>query len=103
TDNGKTYNSTFNFTGSPVKVNIGDTIYGRDVFAATGSKIDRRLLLPSSLKMADIWSKPLDADGGTSSCKDIMIYRLAETYLLGAEANMNLGNQGRASYYYNKT
>lgn len=103
TDNGKTYNSTFNFTGSPVKVNIGDTIYGRDVFAATGSKIDRRLLLPSSLKMVDIWSKPLDADGGTSSYKDIMIYRLAETYLLGAEANMHLGNQGRASYYYNKT
>lgn len=103
TENGISYNTTFNFTGSPVQVKIGDVIHGRDVFAATKKKLDRRLLLPSSLKMVDLWSKPLDADGGTASYKDIMIYRLAETFLLGAEAYMHLGNQAKASYYYNKT
>lgn len=103
TENGISYNTTSNSTGAPVKVKIGDVIYGRDIFAASGSKLDRRLALPSSLKMVDIWSKPLDADAGTSSYKDIMIYRLAETYLLGAEAYMHIGNQGKANYYYNKT
>jgi hypothetical protein len=103
TDHGISYNSTFNFTSNPVQIKIGDTIFGRDVFAATAKKIDRRALLPSSLKMVDLWSKPMDADGGTSGYKDIMIYRLAETFLLGAEAYMHLGNQNKASYYYNKT
>lgn len=103
TSNGISYNSTFNFTGSPVKVNIGDTIYGRDIFEATGSKLDRRSLLPSSLKLVDLWSKPIDADNGSSSYKDILVYRLAETFLLGAEAYMHIGDQDKARYYYNKS
>lgn len=101
--NGVTVNSTTNFAEAPYKVQIGDTLHGRDVFAATGSKIDRRALLPSSLKMADIWSKPLDADGANASFKDLMVFRLAETYLLGAEAYMHLGNQSKAREYYNQT
>ncbi|MDR1371296.1 MAG: RagB/SusD family nutrient uptake outer membrane protein [Dysgonamonadaceae bacterium] len=103
TENGISYNTTYNFTGSPVKVEIGDTIYGRDIFAATKTKLDRRSVLPSSLKLVDIWSKPLDADNGSASFKDVLIYRLAETYLLGAEAYMHIGNQEKAQYYYNKT
>ena len=103
TESGFTYNTTYNFTGSPVKVEIGDTIYGRDVYAATRSKIDRRNILPSSLKLVDIWAKPLDADNGSASYKDVLIYRLAETFLLGAEAYMHLGNQAKAQHYYNKT
>lgn len=103
TESGISYNTTYNFTGSPVKVEIGDTLYGRDVYAATKAKLDRRSLLPSSLKLVDIWSKPLDADNGSASYKDILIYRLAETYLLGAEAYMHLGNQAKATFYYNKT
>jgi hypothetical protein len=101
--NGVTVNSTTNFSETPYKVQIGDALHGRDVFAATGSKIDRRALLPSSLKMADIWSKPLDADGANASFKDLMVFRLAETYLLGAEAYMHLGNQSKARGYYNRT
>ncbi|MDR3062117.1 MAG: RagB/SusD family nutrient uptake outer membrane protein [Dysgonamonadaceae bacterium] len=103
TENGVSYNTTYNFTGNPVKVEIGDTIYGRDVFAATKTKLDRRSVLPSSLKLVDIWSKPLDADNGSASFKDVLIYRLAETYLLGAEAYMHIGDQTKAQYYYNKT
>jgi hypothetical protein len=102
TDQGISYNSTSNFTGSPLRVKIGDTIYGRDL-AATNNKLDRRNLLPSSLKLVDIWSKPINADNGSASFKDVLIYRLAETFLLGAEAYMRLGNQQKASYYYNKT
>lgn len=40
---------------------------------------------------------------GTKSYKDIMRYRLAQTYLLGAEAYSHLGNADSTAYYYNKT
>ncbi|MGV8092347.1 MAG: RagB/SusD family nutrient uptake outer membrane protein [Mangrovibacterium sp.] len=101
--NGVLVNSTTNFSGAPYQVHLGDTIFGRDIFAATRSKIDRRSFLPSSLKLIDIWSKPLDTDNGSASFKDIMIFRLAETYLLGAEAYMHLNNQAKARDYYNRT
>lgn len=39
----------------------------------------------------------------TQSFKDIIIYRLAETYLMGAEAYYHLGRNDSLSYYYNKT
>jgi starch-binding outer membrane protein, SusD/RagB family len=102
-DTGVSYYTTNNFSGQTYQTRIGDTIYGRDVFMASRVKMDRRRLLPSSLKMADIWSKPLDTDGPYASFKDIMVYRLAESYLLGAEAYMHIGDQAKASYYYNKT
>jgi hypothetical protein len=100
---GKQYNTTTNQTAAPVKVKVGDIIRGRDIAAATGTKIDRRNLLPSSIKMYDAWNKPLDADGANSSYKDVMVYRLAESYLLAAEAYFRLGNPGKALEYYNKT
>jgi hypothetical protein len=99
---GRTYTTTRNTSGAPRQIAIGDIIYGRDIFAATGSKIDRRNLLPSSIKMYDRWDKPLNADG-PNSFKDVMIYRLAESFLLGAEAAVKLNNQDRAKYYFNKT
>lgn len=101
---GKQYYHTTNRTSAPVTVKIGDIIRGRDIAAAPGgAKIDRRNLLPSSLKMYDAWNKALDADGATSSVKDVMIYRLAESYLLAAEAYFRLGNTTKALEYYNKT
>ncbi|RYZ36567.1 MAG: RagB/SusD family nutrient uptake outer membrane protein, partial [Sphingobacteriales bacterium] len=100
---GKQYYTTTNQTGAPLKVKVGDILRGRDVAAATGTKIDRRNLLPSSIKMYDAWNKPLDADGANSSFKDVMIYRLAESYLLAAEAYFRLGNNDKALEYYNKT
>lgn len=87
----------------PYTVQIGDTIYGRDLVAGGRAKVDRRQILPSSIKYVDLWTKPLDADGGSSSYKDIMIFRLSESMLLGAEAYYHLGNQDKARYYYNKT
>src|SRR5690554_1185546 len=95
--------STYNFTDEPYTVQIGDTIFGRDVKAATSTNFVPRDIYPSSLKLADIWSKALDASGSSSSYKDVMIFRLAETYLLGAEAYMHLNDQAKARYYYNKT
>ncbi len=100
---GKTYYTTSNRTAAPVPTKVGDVLHGRDVAAATGTKIDRRNLVPSSLKMYDAWSKPLDADAANSSFKDVMVYRLAESYLLAAEAYFRLGDQVKALSYYNKT
>ena len=59
-----------------------------------------RNLMRGCLKYADIWTRePFEA----RSCKDVIIYRLAETYIMGAEAALMLGNQTKAKYYYNKT
>lgn len=59
-----------------------------------------RNLMPGCLKYADIWTRePFDA----RSYKDIIVYRLGETYLMGAEAALMLGDQTKALYYYNKT
>lgn len=57
----------------------------------------------STLKYFDKWTQ-LSANE-TSSFKDVIVYRVAETYLLGAEAYMrkNGGNDSKALYYYNKT
>jgi len=95
--------TTYNFSDEPYQVQIGDTIYGRDIFMATRVKIDRRRMLPSSLKLVDIWSKPITDRGSTASYKDVMIFRLSESFLLGAEAYMHLGDQAKAQYYFNKT
>ena len=104
-DTGIEFYTTTNFSGQPYQVQIGDTIHRRDVFMASGgtSNFLPRRILPSSLKQVDIWTKLLNADGGSANFKDIMVYRLAETFLLGAEAYMHLGDQGKARYYYNKT
>lgn len=40
---------------------------------------------------------------GARSYKDIIRYRLAHSYLLGAEAYFHLGNADSTAYYYNKT
>jgi hypothetical protein len=99
---GLTYSTTSNTGSEPIKVSVGSRLYGRDIFAATKTKIDRRNILPSSTKMYDKWDKLIDADG-PASYKDVMIYRLAETFLLGAEAAVKLGNQAKAAHYFNKT
>ncbi len=59
-----------------------------------------RNLMPGCTKYADIWTRmPYE----TRSCKDIIVYRLGETYIMGAEAALMLGNQAKARQYYNKT
>lgn len=56
---------------------------------------------PMCTKYFDKWTKT-SADE-MMSFKDIIIYRLAETYLLGCEAYIHIGNTGKALYYFNKT
>ncbi len=57
-------------------------------------------VLPGCLKYGDIWTRqPFE----TTSFKDIIIYRLAESYIIGAEAALMLGDQTKAKYYFNKT
>lgn len=59
-----------------------------------------RNLMPGCTKFADIWTRePFEAQ----SCKDIIVYRLGETYIMGAEAALMLGDQEKARYYFNKT
>lgn len=98
---GRTYYTTTNHSGEPYKVKVGDVIYGRDIYAATDKKLDRRNILPSSIKMYDKWNRPLDSS--LADTRDIIVYRLAETFLLGAEACMHLNDQEGARYYYNKS
>lgn len=99
---GRQYYTTTNHTGAPLALGIGDTIHGRDLVAAGKNRLDRRMILPSSIKMADIYTKAIDTDGPISY-KDQIVYRLSESYLLAAEAYYHLGNQERARHYYNKT
>lgn len=57
-------------------------------------------LSPSSTKHFDKWTRDVSTN---PSFKDIVIYRVAESYLLGAEAYLRKGDQGRAKYFFNKT
>lgn len=52
---------------------------------------------PGVIKFLDDEAEPTDR----SHFKNIMIYRLAETYLIGAEANLMLNNPGKALDYIN--
>lgn len=57
-------------------------------------------LHPSCTKYFDKWSR---TSVDNPSYKDIVLYRLAETFLIGAEAYLRKGNQGKALEFYNKT
>lgn len=59
-------------------------------------------LHPACMKFWDKWNQSLNEN---LSYQDIIIYRLAETYLLGAEAYMRKynGEHAKAKEYYNKT
>ncbi len=56
---------------------------------------------PQCTKFVDKWTALTPSQ--TNSFKDVILYRLAETYLIAAEAYMNDGNQTKAREYYNKT
>ena len=53
---------------------------------------------PGVVKFLDANVEPTDRN----HYKNIMVYRLAETYLIGAEAHMMLGNTGKALEYLNE-
>ncbi len=58
----------------------------------------------ASLKMMDKWTN-IDDPARTTSFKDVVVYRLAETYLMAAEARLmkHGGGDALSIDYYNKT
>lgn len=58
-------------------------------------------VFPGCVKFGDIYTRA--TQGETKSFKDIIVYRLAETYIMAAEAALRKGNQDLAKKYYNKT
>ncbi len=75
----------------PEDVSLGDTV------VATGPADYIRKVHPGSKKYWDL-GKPADSK---SSYKDVIIYRLAETHLIYAEALMNLGDATGAAEQVN--
>ncbi|MBZ4190170.1 RagB/SusD family nutrient uptake outer membrane protein [Niabella beijingensis] len=59
-----------------------------------------RFIYPGCVKWGDVWTR---AAFEPRSYKDVIVYRLAETYIMGAEAALQKGDQALAKYYYNKT
>ncbi len=77
-----------------------ETVRPGDYFPLYKNGTLNKNVLPGCLKYGDIWTRqPFE----TTSYKDIIIYRLAESYIIGAEAALMLGDQTKAKYYYNKT
>jgi hypothetical protein len=57
-------------------------------------------LHPSSSKYFDKWTRPVIEN---RSFKDVLVYRYAETCMIGAEAYLRKGNQAKALEFYNLT
>lgn len=66
----------------------------------TGGSGDPRYTMPGCTKWGDVWTKtPYEKRG----YKDVILYRLASTYIIGAEAALRQNDQTKAKYYFNKT
>lgn len=68
------------------------------------TKMYERYLHPMSLKHADCWTN-VDTPTRQSSFRDLVVYRLAEDYLMASEAYFHRdgGSSPKAIEYYNKT
>lgn len=80
---------------NPANKQVGDTIFP----ASTAEYWDN--FHPQTTKYMDRWTTLVPEQ--TTSFKDIIMYRLAETYLIASEAYMRKGDQTNAKKYYNKT
>lgn len=79
----------------------GDVYHPGDYFPAIKKDGTRDFnLMPGCRKFLDIWNV-LPYEG--NNYKDIIVYRLAESYIIGAEAALRCNDMGKALYYYNKT
>ncbi|WP_113661110.1 RagB/SusD family nutrient uptake outer membrane protein [Pedobacter nanyangensis] len=99
----KRYNSFYihrykNTTSSPIAYgNV--TVNPDDYFPLYKSGNKNRFVYPGCTKYGDIWTR---TPAETRSYKDLIVYRLAETYIIGAEAALMKGNQSLAKEYFNK-
>ena len=57
-------------------------------------------ILPGCTKHGDVDTRELFASRGY---KDVILYRLADVYIAGAEAALRLNDQTKAKYFFNKT
>lgn len=88
----------------PISTAIGKTL---NFSFVNGDKIPRFMvgnyaneLHPSSSKYFDKWTRPVIEN---RSFKDVLVYRYAETCMIGAEAYLRKGNQAKALEFYNLT
>ncbi|WP_142783403.1 RagB/SusD family nutrient uptake outer membrane protein [Changchengzhania lutea] len=83
----------------PAGKNIGDPLDLYDENSTDRNEFTRfyQRQNPGVLKFLDEEAEPTDRN----HIKNIMVYRLAETYLIGAEAHMRSGNNAKALEYIN--
>ncbi|KJF45101.1 RagB/SusD family nutrient uptake outer membrane protein [Draconibacterium sediminis] len=100
-DDGNYYITVYRYNDAenlPEGVELGDTI---KVYSPNGNKNERknyyRMLNPGCIKYRQETAEPSNA----SHISTIMVYRLAETYLIGAEAYLMLGNTSKSLEYIN--
>ena len=79
-----------------------NALYGQKATCPAANFVER--LHPMSMKYFDRWTNST-SPSRQYSFKDLVIYRLAETYLMASEAYMRKygGNHAKALEYYNKT
>ncbi len=89
-----------NTSTAPVKYNDVMVQPGDYFPRHTGGSGDPRYTLPGCTKWGDVTTRePFE----TTGYKDFIVYRLADTYIAGAEAAFRLNDQTKAKYYFNKT
>lgn len=76
--------------------------YGQVIQPADAGSNYCQRLHPMSIKHADFWTNS-DLPTRQSSFRDLIVYRLAETYLMCAEACYHMGDNDTALKYFNKT
>ena len=80
--------------------------YGKEIVPGTGNGTQKPVYItnihPMSRKHADYWTNADDPERKTSF-RDIVVYRLAETTLMCAEAYFHKGENDMAVKYYNMT
>ncbi|MGD9556223.1 MAG: RagB/SusD family nutrient uptake outer membrane protein [Mangrovibacterium sp.] len=76
------------------------TVNPGDYFPLLKNGAVNRNVYPGCVKYGDIWTRePFEP----RSYKDVIIYRLAESYIMAAEAALRKNDQTLAKYYFNKT
>lgn len=88
-----------NTTNSTIAYGSTDVKKGEYFPLYKNGKLNKNVY-PGCIKHGDIWTRGASE---TRSYKDVILYRLAESYIMGAEAALMKNDQTLAKYYYNKT
>lgn len=81
---------------------ITSPLYGQFIQPKDAGVSYCQRLHPMSVKHADFWTNT-DLPTRQSSFRDLIVYRLAETYLMCSEAYFHKGDNANAVKYYNET